>query len=40
MKLGAKAHLELAKRHLVKIPAAWDEPTGWADLATGLFTTW
>jgi hypothetical protein len=33
MKLGAQAHLYLAKRHLEKVRAAWDEPTDWADLA-------
>ena len=33
MKLGAQTHLDLAKRHLEKVRAAWDEPTDWADLA-------
>lgn len=33
MKLGAQAHLHLAKRHLEKVRAAWDELTDWADLA-------
>ena len=33
MKFGAQAHLDLAKRHLEKVRAAWDEPTDWADLA-------
>jgi hypothetical protein len=33
MKLGAQAHLDLAKRHLEKVQVAWDEPTDWADLA-------
>jgi len=33
MKLGAQAHLDLAKRHLEKVQTAWDDPTDWADLA-------
>ena len=33
MKVYAQAHLDLAKRHLEKVRAAWDEPTDWADLA-------
>ncbi len=33
MKLGAKRHLELAKRHLEKVQNAWDNPTDWSDLA-------
>jgi len=33
MKLGAKRHLELAKRHLEKVQNAWDSPTDWSDLA-------
>jgi hypothetical protein len=33
MKLSAKEHPELAKRHLAKVQAAWDDPTDWADLA-------
>ena len=33
MKLRAQVHLDLAKSHLEKVRAAWDEPTDWADLA-------
>lgn len=32
MKLRAEEHLDLAKRHLKKVQAAWDEPTDWSDL--------
>ncbi|MGB8685426.1 MAG: hypothetical protein WCD12_21280 [Candidatus Binatus sp.] len=33
MKLDAQEHFDLAKRHLKKVLAAWDDPTDWSDLA-------
>lgn len=33
MKVGAKRHLAMARQHLEKVRAAWDEPTDWSDLA-------
>ena len=29
----AAESLDLARRHLVKVQAAWDDPTDWADLS-------
>lgn len=35
---SATAYLELARKHLAKVQAAWDEPTDWPDLTIyGLY---